>query len=58
MSGIKFHPAAAARFNRDAEHTGWHDQAIWFVREKRDRAAAQVPDWEALRDAAAAEARP
>lgn len=54
MSGVKYHPAAAARFNRDPAHTTWHDEAIWFVRVKRDRVAAQVPDWEALRDAAAA----
>ena len=46
------HAAAAARFTADAERTGWHDGALWHVREKRDRAVAQVPEWEALRDAA------
>ena len=30
----------------------WHDQAIWFVRQKRDNARALVPEWEALREAA------
>ncbi len=45
---------AAARFTADEPRARWHDQALWFVREKRDRAAALVPDWEALRDAAAA----
>lgn len=48
------HAAAAARFTADAERTGWHDGALWFVREKRDRAAATVPEWEALRDLASA----
>ena len=38
----------------DEARAHWHDQALWFVREKRDRAASLVPDWERLRDAAAA----
>jgi len=48
------HPAAAARFVADEPRTHWHDQALWVVREKRDRAASGIPDWEALRDVAAA----
>jgi len=48
------HPVRAARFAADEARAHWHDQALWFVREKRDRAAALVPDWERLRDAAAA----
>jgi len=47
------HPEAAARFTADEPRTHWHDQALWFVREKRDRAASLVPDWERLRDVAA-----
>jgi len=47
------HPAAAARFVANEPRAHWHDQALWFVREKRDRAASLVPDWEALRDAGA-----
>lgn len=47
------HPEAAARFVADGERARWHDQAVWWVRRKRDDAAATVPDWEALRDAAA-----
>jgi len=46
------HAAAAAAFNADVERTEWHDESLWFVREKRDRAAAAVPDWEALRERA------
>jgi L-lactate dehydrogenase complex protein LldF len=48
------HPAAAAAFNADVARTDWHDAALWFVREKRDRAAASVPEWEALRARASA----
>jgi len=46
------HPAAAARFNEDVARTEWHDQALWFFRQKRDAASRQVPEWELLRDLA------
>jgi len=46
------HAAAAAEFNADVQRTEWHDESLWFVREKRDRAAGAVPDWEALRERA------
>jgi L-lactate dehydrogenase complex protein LldF len=48
------HPARAAAFTSDRERARWHDRALWFVRERRDDAARSVPEWEALRDAAAA----
>jgi len=48
-----FHPDRAAAFAADRSHAHWHDTALWFVREKRDRGAASVPEWERLRDAAA-----
>lgn len=48
------HPQAAARFVADDERLHWHDQAVWWVRQKRDAASATVADWEALRAAAAA----
>ena len=47
------HPERAAAFARDVDRARWHDQALWFVRERRDGAAARVPEWEALRGAAA-----
>jgi L-lactate dehydrogenase complex protein LldF len=47
------HPEAAAKFVADDAKAHWHDQALWWVRKKRDVASAAVPDWEALRDAAA-----
>jgi L-lactate dehydrogenase complex protein LldF len=48
------HAGAAKAFNADVARTDWHDDALWFVREKRDRAAASVPDWEDLRERASA----
>jgi hypothetical protein len=47
------HAAEAARFIADFERAQWHDQAIWFVRSKRDLAAHGVPEWETLRKSAA-----
>ncbi|MCK6489802.1 MAG: lactate utilization protein [Planctomycetes bacterium] len=44
----------AGRFLADDARVGWHDQALWHLRAKRDKAAAATPDWEALRDHAAA----
>ena len=52
--GAVDHAAAAARFIADEARTDWHDGALWFVREKRDRAAASVPEWERLRELASA----
>ena len=46
------HSKAAEKFIADKERTAWHNQALWFVREKRDRMARSVPEWEALREAA------
>jgi L-lactate dehydrogenase complex protein LldF len=51
---VTTHAERAAAFVADEARTTWHDQALWFVRAKRDRAADAVPDWEALREAAAA----
>ena len=47
------HVKEAARFIADKDRTTWHDESLWFVRAKRDRAADTVPDWEALREEAA-----
>ncbi len=48
------HAAAAARFGADEARVDWHDEALWFVRVKRDRAAASLPEWEELRALASA----
>jgi len=47
------HVDAARAFLADEARSTWHDEALWFVRARRDRAADLVPDWEALKDEAA-----
>ena len=46
------HVSSARAFIADEQRTRWHDDALWFVRAKRDAAADLVPEWEALRDEA------
>lgn len=48
------HPELAERFNADEARVNWHDQTLWFVRQKRDKAAWSVPEWEQLREKASA----
>ncbi len=48
----KTHSELAEKFNRDVERVNWHDKTLWFVREKRDKAAHQIAEWEQLREAA------
>ena len=43
------HSEAATEFNRDEARVNWHDEALWFIRQKRDKAAWQLPEWEILR---------
>lgn len=43
------HPSAARRFNEDSKRVAWHDQTLWLVRQKRDRASREVAEWEVLR---------
>lgn len=52
MSSALSHPSLAAPFVKNGERAHWHDQALWFVRSKRDRAAATLPEWEELRERA------
>ena len=46
------HAQKAAIFIQDEARTDWHDQALWFIRTKRDKAAATIPEWEQLRELA------
>lgn len=48
----KSHAQLAAKFNRDSKRVDWHDETLWFVRVKRDKAAKLVPEWEQLREVA------
>jgi len=48
------HSRAASAFTGDDKRAHWHDQALWFIRVKRDRMAHALPEWETLRERAAA----
>jgi L-lactate dehydrogenase complex protein LldF len=48
----KDHPELAERFNADEPRVNWHDETLWWVRVKRDKAARSLPEWEQLRDTA------
>lgn len=48
----KSHPEEANEFVADQDRAHWHDQTLWFVRSKRDKAASTVPEWEELRETA------
>jgi len=48
------HPENAALFVLDDARVHWHDESLWFVRRKRDQQAASIPEWEMLRETAAA----
>ncbi len=47
---LKKHADAAQEFIRDEARTDWHDETLWFVRHKRDKAVNTLPEWEILRD--------
>jgi len=44
----------ATIFNEDEKRVDWHDETLWWIRQKRDKSAHQIPEWEKLRDAASA----
>ena len=46
------HPQLAERFNKDEARVNWHDETLWWIRQKRDKAAWSLPEWEQLRDTA------
>lgn len=46
------HPRKAAEFIADEPRAHWHDDTLWFVRAKRDKAAKSLPEWERLRQQA------
>ena len=49
---MKDHATLSEKFIADEPRTDWHDETLWFVREKRDKAVRQVPEWEQLREMA------
>ncbi|WP_459556995.1 lactate utilization protein B [Lacunimicrobium album] len=46
------HPEQASKFIANEKRAHWHDETLWFVRVKRDRQAASLPEWEQLREQA------
>jgi L-lactate dehydrogenase complex protein LldF len=54
QTGTKDHAALAEDFIKDEERVDWHDGALWYIRQKRDIASKQIPEWEQLREAASA----
>ncbi|MBS1668209.1 MAG: lactate utilization protein [Bacteroidetes bacterium] len=50
--GTVEHAKAAGRFIADEPRTNWHDETLWFVRQKRDHAASLLNGWEELRERA------
>lgn len=48
------HASNANQFVANVDRAHWHDQALWFVRTKRDRMAQSLPEWEQLRSHASA----
>ncbi|MBC7567961.1 MAG: lactate utilization protein [Pedobacter sp.] len=46
----KDHAELSDIFNKDEDRVNWHDETLWFVRAKRDKAAHYIPEWEDLRE--------
>ena len=46
------HSANAEKFIENSQRVAWHDESLWFVRTKRDKAAIRIPEWERLRELA------
>lgn len=49
---MKTHATAAGVFLSDIDRTTWHDETLWFVRTKRDKAAYGIPEFQELRELA------
>lgn len=51
-AGKQTHPELAGGFNADEQRVDWHDETLWWIRQKRDKAAHGIPEWELLRETA------
>ena len=49
-TNTKDHAELSDVFNKDEGRVNWHDETLWFVRAKRDKAAHNIPEWEDLRE--------
>lgn len=52
MAITKNHAELAEVFNQDEQRVNWHDETLWWIRQKRDANVHQLPEWEELREAA------
>ena len=50
----KEHAGLAETFNKDEDRVNWHDETLWWIRQKRDKSAHNIPEWETLRNTASA----
>jgi len=48
----KTHPELSEIFNQDEARVDWHDETLWWIRQKRDKSAHSIPEWEQLRETA------
>lgn len=48
----KEHAELAEKFNADEDRVNWHDETLWWIRQKRDKIVWQLPEWEQLRETA------
>lgn len=48
----KDHATLSEKFNADEARVNWHDETLWWIRQKRDKIVWQLPEWEQLREAA------
>lgn len=48
----KDHAELADVFNKDEARVDWHDETLWWIRQKRDKAVNHLPEWELLRETA------
>jgi len=46
------HPQKAKEFTKDISKLKWHNQALWYVREKRDKSTKEIDEFEELRESA------
>ena len=51
---MSYHAVKAKAFLKNDERASWHDKALYAVREKRDKQARSLPEWERLRSDASA----
>lgn len=52
MNQPQNHAQRSELFLLDTERATWHDETLWFVREKRDKAVYAVPEFQELRELA------